>query len=459
MFRLFLVLALIPLAASAQSPPPANTIALDGHNFTLPEGFTIERAAGQPLVNWPIVADFDEQGRLYVAEAGGAITKEEVQQQKKAHRVVRLVDSDGDGRFDKSTIFLDGIAFPEGAMWRAGSLYVAAPPQIWKLTDTDDDGVADKREIWFDGQTLTGCANDLHGPYQGVDGWIYWCKGAFAKQTYTLPGGKTFTTRAAHIFLARPDGSGIEPVMTGGMDNPVDTVFTPGGERIFSTTFLVRPAAGLRDGLIHAIYGGIYGKDHDPVYESDHKWTSPEFMPVLVHQGPSAPCGLHRYESDQFGPEYRDNVVSCQFNLRKVSRHALKPSGASFTSDDSDLVVSDNSDFHPTDVLEDADGSLLVLNTGGWYKLCCPSSQLVRDDVLGGIYRIRKTGSHKVSDPRGKMVAWESSSPANLVLLVGDSRPAWRHRAIESLAARGAAAIKSITPVLSDPNSPPTTAL
>src|SRR6476646_4503101 len=111
MFRVFLILVLIPLAAWAQSPPQAsntsppaaNTISLDGHNFTVPAGFTIERAAGQPLVNWPIIADFDEQGRLYVAEAGGAITKEEVQQQKKAHRIVRLVDSDGDGRFDKST--------------------------------------------------------------------------------------------------------------------------------------------------------------------------------------------------------------------------------------------------------------------------------------------------------------------------------------------------------------------
>src|SRR3954451_21137858 len=459
MFRLFLVLALIPLAASAQSPPPANTIALDGHNFTLPEGFTIERAAGQPLVNWPIVADFDEQGRLYVAEAGGAITKEEVQQQKKAHRVVRLVDSDGDGRFDKSTIFLDGIAFPEGAMWRAGSLYVAAPPQIWKLTDTDDDGIADKREVWFDGQTLTGCANDLHGPYRGPDGWIYWCKGAFAKQSYTLPNGKPFTTRAAHIFRARQDGSGIEPVMTGGMDNPVDCVFTPGGERIFSTTFFIRPAAGLRDGLVHAVYGGIYGKDHDPVYEADHKWTSPDFMPVLVHQGPSAPCGLHRYESDQFGRDYRDNVFSCQFNMRKVSRHVLKPFGSTFVTEDSDLVVSDNTDFHPTDVIEDADGSVLVINTGGWYKLCCPSSQLVKDDVPGGIYRIRKTGSHRVSDPRGKMIAWGSSSPVNLALLLGDSRPAWRRRAIESLAGHGSAAIKAIAPILSASNSPPTAAL
>ena len=73
--------------------------------------------------------------------------------------------------------------FPEGMMWLDGSVYVAAPPSIWKLTDTDDDGVADKREEWFAGKTLTGCANDLHGPYEGLDGWIYWCKGAFAEQS------------------------------------------------------------------------------------------------------------------------------------------------------------------------------------------------------------------------------------------------------------------------------------
>src|SRR5688572_17339098 len=335
------------------------------------------------------------------------------------------------------------MMFPEGAMWLAGSLYVAAPPSIWKLTDTDGDGVADQRVEWFKGETLTGCANDLHGPYLGPDGWIYWAKGAFAKQTHQV-NGKPFSTRASHIFRARPDGTGIEPVMTGGMDNPVDTVFTPGGERIFSTTFFQRPAAGLRDGLIHAIYGGIYGKDQDAIYEPAHKWTSPELMPVLVHHGPSAPCGLHRLESDQLGPDYQDNVFSCQFNLRKVSRHALKPSGATFATEDSDFVVSDNTDFHPTDVIEDADGSLLVINTGGWYKLCCPSSQLVKDDCLGGIYRVRKTGSHRASDPRGQMIAWSTSSPANLALLLGDPRPTWRRRATEELATRGEAALKPL---------------
>src|SRR5215204_4363062 len=239
--------------------------------LTVPDGFELEVVAGPPLVDRPIVADFDEQGRLYVADSSGSNEKVEKQLAEKPHRIVRLEDSDGDGRFDKQTVFADRMMFPEGAMWHDGSLYVSAPPSIWKLTDTNGDGVADQRKEWFQGKTLTGCANDLHGPYLGPDGWIYWAKGAFAEQKYTLPNGKPFVTKAAHIFRARPDGTGVEPVMTGGMDNPVDVVFLPSGERIFTTTFFQHPGGGLRDGLIHAVYGGVWGKDHHVVH--DHPWT------------------------------------------------------------------------------------------------------------------------------------------------------------------------------------------
>ena len=379
----------------SRSSSQAGEVKLDGRAFTIPEGFSIERIAGPPLVDRPITAAFDDEGRLYVADSSGSNDNVKKQLAEKPHRIVRLEDSDGDGKFDKRTIFADKMMFPEGTMWYDGSLYVAAPPSIWKLTDTNGDGVADQRVEWFAGKTLTGCANDLHGPYLGLDGWIYWCKGAFAQQTYERPGKSPFVTRAAHIFRCRPDGTGIEPVMTGGMDNPVDVVFTPGGERIFTTTFLVNPGGGQRDGLIHAIYGGIYGKVHDQIFDPVHKWTGPEVMPVLLHMGPAAPCGLTRYESDAFGKAYQDNLFACYFNLHKVSRHVLTPHGATFTTKDEDFVSSSDLDFHPTDVIEDADGSLVIVDTGGWYKLCCPTSQLHKPDVLGAIYRVKRQGTPK----------------------------------------------------------------
>jgi putative membrane-bound dehydrogenase-like protein len=410
----------------------AAEVTLNGHKFTLPEGFEIELIAGSPLVNRPITADFDEQGRLYVGDSSGSNDPTPKQLEEKPHRIVRLEDKDGDGVFDTSTVFADRMMFPEGTLWYDGSLYVAAPPSIWKLTDTNGDGVADQRSEWFQGKTLTGCANDLHGPYLGLDGWIYWNKGAFAEQSYTI-NGKPWKSKASHIFRCRPDGSGIEPVMTGGMDNPVDTVFMPNGERIFTTTFFQHPTFGQRDGLIHAIYGGVYGKPH-PVLDS-HPRTG-DLMPVLSHTGASAPCGLTRYDSDLFGQEYRDNLFAAQFNMQKITRHVLTPSGASYTSQDSDFLVSDNRDFHPTDVLADADGTLVVVDTGGWYKLCCPTSQLWKPDVLGAIYRVRPSGVLRVSAPRPKTIGWKSSSLHSLLQAMDSAKPAVRERAVEEFSRR-----------------------
>src|SRR5579875_306042 len=78
----------------------AREFRLNGRSFTLPDDFEIEQVAGPPLVDRPIVADFDERGRLYVADSSGSNDKVRNQLAKKPHRVVRLEDTDGDGRFD-----------------------------------------------------------------------------------------------------------------------------------------------------------------------------------------------------------------------------------------------------------------------------------------------------------------------------------------------------------------------
>ncbi len=423
----------------------AGTFAAADPVLTVPSGFEIEKVAGPPLVNRPIVADFDEEGRLYVADSSGSNDKVEKQLADKPHRIVRLEDKDGDGRFDSSVVFADRMMFPEGTMWFDGSLYVAAPPSIWKLTDTNGDGVADRREEWFQGKTLTSCANDLHGPYLGPDGWIYWTKGAFAEQTYERPGKPPLVTRASHILRRSPNDGAIEPVMTGGMDNPVDVAFTRTGERILTATFFEHPQLGRRDALIHAVYGGVYGKPHAVI--DGHKRTG-DLLPALTHFGPAVPSGLTRYASRVFGDQYRDNLFAALFNVQKVTRHVLEPSGATFTSHDSDFVVSTSRDFHPTDVLEDADGSLLVVDTGGWYKLCCPSSQLAAPDVLGAIYRVRRKGAPRIADPRGRTLRWNTMSSADLAKRLDDGRPAVQNRSIGQLAKLGAGAVSVLNEVL-----------
>ncbi len=448
-----------PPAASARAnaaPPPATTAAprasfkFATQTLSVPAGFTIELVATPPMVNRPISIAFDERGRLYATDSSGLSDKADKQFAEKPHRIVRLEDTNGDGRFDQSTVFAEKMMFPQGALFYEGSLYVAAPPHIWKITDDNEDGVSDRREVWYDGKTLTGCANDVHGPYLGPDGWFYWTKGAFAEQRHTLPSGKVMVTRAAHIFRSRPDGSGEEPVLTGGMDNPVGVTFSPTGERFLNGTFFQIGVPGKRDGIIHSIYGGVYGKEQPAL--AGHVRTG-DLMPIMTHMGAAAPCGSIAYRSRGFGDAYAGNLFICYFNLRKISRHELVPAGATFTTRDTDFVTSDSQDFRPTDVLEDADGSLLVVDTGGWYKICCPTSQLAKPDVLGAIYRIRKTGAARPDDARGLKLPWPELTRDQLAGLLADERADVRDRAIHLLGQKGEPAVPVLHKILTDGGS------
>ncbi|SVE13558.1 uncharacterized protein METZ01_LOCUS466412, partial [marine metagenome] len=86
--------------------------------------------------------------------------------------------------------------------------------------------------------------------------------------------------------------------------------------------------------------------------------------------------------------------------------------------------------FHPTDVIEDADGSLLLADTGSWYKICCPTSKVANPDVLGAIYRIQKKNAASPKDPRGLKLDWTKPR----IDWLSDERPAVVKRAVQTLA-------------------------
>ncbi len=117
--------------------------------FQIKKGFHAELVAGEPLVTSPIAVSFDENGRMFVIE----MRDYSEQRDEKPHlgRIRLLEDRDGDGKFERATIFADDLPWPTAVMWANGGIFVCASPDIWWLKDTDGDGRADVRELVFTG--------------------------------------------------------------------------------------------------------------------------------------------------------------------------------------------------------------------------------------------------------------------------------------------------------------------
>ena len=143
----------------------------------VPAGYTIERVTTPEQTLHPMMGSFDDDGRLYIAESAGT-NRPAAELVKDPQDLIRVLeDTDGDGKFDKSTVFADKMVFPQGVLWHRGSVYTCSSPYLWKLTDTDGDGVCDKREILVKSFGFSGNAADIHGPFLSPDGRLWWCDG------------------------------------------------------------------------------------------------------------------------------------------------------------------------------------------------------------------------------------------------------------------------------------------
>lgn len=391
------------------------------------DGFTIEKVAGHPLLERPIFAGFDDTGRLFVGESNGENLNRDQMLAKKPHWISCLEDTDGDGVFDKSTRFVEDITLPQGCLWYRGSLYAACPPSIWKFTDTDGDGKADERQEILTGFGFSGNACDTHGPFLSPTGRFYIVQGRHGHEFKDKEGNITSKGKAGRIYSCRPDGSDVRVHAGGGFDNPVEVDFTEEGECIGTVNILYRDRG---DCLMHWVEGGVYPREDQADAVAEFKWTGGLLGPIH-NLGHVACSGIMRYRGTHFGDEFKNKWFFTEFNTHKVRYAELKRVGSTFTADVHEFLHCDDGDFHPTDVLEDADGSLLVLNTGAWFLNGCPTSRVSKPEIYGGIYRIRKTSGVQVADPRGKHVDWTVFPPKHWIELAKDSRPAVRERAIE----------------------------
>jgi putative membrane-bound dehydrogenase-like protein len=195
------LLFLLPSALFAldfPSTPPVEPKSA-AKTFHVLDGFEMKLIAAEPLVTDPVAITYDADGRAYVCEMNDypytdkAAHKPSQENPTDAHigKVRLLTDTDGDGTFDKATVFAEGLSWPTGAACWKGGIFVTATPDVWYLKDTNDDGVADVRQKVFTGFKKLNVQAVMNNPIWGLDHRIYIAGGSNGGEIQRVPGSES----------------------------------------------------------------------------------------------------------------------------------------------------------------------------------------------------------------------------------------------------------------------------
>lgn len=271
-----LVVALLALLASAAPEEPDFSAELPRiapvepdaalATFRLAPGYKIEQVAAEPLVHSPVAMAWDENGRLYVCEMRGYSEDRD----QALSRIRLLVDTDADGRYDQSTIFVDGLLWPTAVACWKGGVFIGDAPDILYCKDTTGDGVADERRRVFTG---FGFSN-----VQGLLNSFNWTLDNRLEGTASSSGGE----------IVPADNPQARPVNVRGRDFAIDP----------RTMTLVPTSGGAQHGLTFDDWGHKFAcsnSDHiqQVMFEDRYLARNPFFTPPgarvsIAADGPQA---------------------------------------------------------------------------------------------------------------------------------------------------------------------------
>ena len=217
-------------------------------------------------------------------------------------KVIKLEDTDGDGRADKRSIVFEGLnelgsGLAAGILWHDGALYVTCMPSLWKLTDKDGDGIFETKQelVRGIGYHIGYGGHDMHGPTLGPDGRIYWTTGDKGIHVKPKDGPEVHLPGQGGCFRIEPDGSHFE-VFAHGLRNSEDLAFDE-----FGNLFTVDNDGdfGDKERAINVVEGADYGWRMHYQYRSDRSWgQTAGYNPWLADN-------LWKpFESGQYQPAY-----------------------------------------------------------------------------------------------------------------------------------------------------------
>jgi putative heme-binding domain-containing protein len=361
-----------------QMPGPPLSPADAMKKMTLPEGFSVELVASEPDIVNPVAMTFDERGRIWITES---LEYPRASAGPGKDRIKILEDTHGDGKFDKVTVFADGLNIPSGLALGYGGVWVANSPDILFLQDTDGDGKADKKEVVVTGFGRFDTHELPNSLTWGPDGWLYGWNGVF-NPAHVVQNGKTFDFTCA-MFRIHPRTHEFQ-LFAEGTSNPWSIAFNGEGDAFCEACVI--------DHLWHIAESAYYIRQGGPY----PPFTWPMESIVKHHHQKAAYCGLLWFDSDAFPQEYRGKLLMGNIHGGCINMDALAPDGSTYAAAACpDFLTANDAWFMPVSLKVGPDGCLYVLD---WYDRyhCYQDAQrdpkgIDRD--RGRIYRIRYKNS------------------------------------------------------------------
>ncbi|MEO2035534.1 MAG: PVC-type heme-binding CxxCH protein [Planctomycetaceae bacterium] len=348
--------SLIVLSTGCQTqsdgfPVPVNTQAAGEHPpspedmpglFELPDGFHVTLFAGEPDVRQPIAFDFDDSGRVWVAENYSYSASGNADPTYR-DRIIILEDRDADGEHDVRKVFWDQGQMLTGLTWGFGGLWILNDGTLSFIPDQNADDVPDREPVeMLNGWTKTARHNFVNGLVWGPDGWLY---GRHGITDTSLPG--TPDTPEAErqpmncgIWRFHPVTHHFE-IVCHGTTNPWGLDYDERGQ-LFMTNNVI---AHLWHVIPGAHYDRMLGQDFNPhLYElmsacSDHyhwdntgKWSESRDGKANDLGGGHSHCGGMIYQGDNFPAKYRGMMFMCNTHGRCVNVDRLEPQDSSYVA-------------------------------------------------------------------------------------------------------------------------------